>query len=192
MAHFIPLSKKDSPTVAQAYLEKVWKYHRFPEDVVWDRDSTFTGQYFTDLYNYLGIKRSMSTAFHPQTDGQTERINQVIEAYLRSYCNYEHNDWAEMLGMSEFAYNNSEHSATKISPFYANYGYEPRANWPMDIQFRNLASEMYGHYLTALHKKLSTQLETVRSSMAKYYNTKRRSIESFKKGELVMLNGKNI
>ena len=160
--------------------------------MVSDRDSTFTGQYFTDLYNYLGIKRFMSTAFHPQTDGQTERINQVIVAYLRSYCNYEQNDWAEMMGMAEFAYNNSKHSATKISPFYANYGYEPRTNWPTDIQFRNPASEMYGHYMTEVHKKLSAQLETVRSSMAKYYDRKRRSIESFKKGELVMLNSKNI
>jgi hypothetical protein len=103
MAHFIPLSKKNSPTVARAYLEIGWKYHGFPEDVVSDRDGSFTGQYFTDLYNYLGIKRSMSTAFHPETDGQTERINQVIEAYLRSYCNYDQNDWAEMLGMAEFA-----------------------------------------------------------------------------------------
>jgi len=192
MAHFIPLSTKDSPTVAKAYLENVWKYHGFPEDVVSDRDGTFTGQYFTDLYNYLGVKRSMSTAFHPQTDGQTERINQVIEAYLRSYCNYEQNDWAEMLSMAEFAYNNSKHSATKISPFYANYGYEPRTNWPTDIQFKNPSSEMYGHYMTEVHKKLSTQLENTRSLMAKYYDRKRRSIESFKKGELVMLNGKNM
>jgi hypothetical protein len=192
MAHFIPLSKKDSPTVAKAYLENIRKYHRFREDVVSDRDGTFTGQYFTDPYNYLGIKRSMSNAFHPQTDGQTERINQVMEAYLRSYCNYEQNDWAEMLGMAEFAYNNSKHSATKISPFYSNYGYEPRTNWPTDIQFRNPASEMYGHYMTGVHAKLLTQLETVRSSMANYYDRKRRSIESFKKGELVILNGKNI
>jgi len=192
MAHFIPLSKKDSPTVAKAYLENVWKYHGFPEDVVSDRDGTFTGQYFTDLYKYLGIKRSMSTAFYPQTVGQTERLNQVIEAYVRSYCNYEQNDWAQMLGMAEFAYNNSKHSATKISTLYANYGYEPRTNWPTEIQFKNPASEMYGHYFTEVHQKLSTQLENVRSSMAKYYDRKRRSIESFKKGELVMLNGKNI
>jgi len=89
MAHFIPIKKKDSPSVARAYLENVWKYHGFPEDVVSDRDTTFTGSFFTDLYNYLGIKRSMSTAYHPQTDGQTERINQVIESYLQSYCNYE-------------------------------------------------------------------------------------------------------
>jgi len=88
MAHFIPIKKKDSATVARAYLENVWKYHGFPEDMVSDRDGTFTGQFFTDLYDYLGIKRSMSTAYHPQSDGQMERINQVIESYLRSYCNY--------------------------------------------------------------------------------------------------------
>jgi len=102
MAHFIPI-KKDSPTVARAYLENVSKYHCFPEDVVSDRDSAFTGSFFTDLYNYLGIKRSMSTAYHPQTDGQTERINHVIESYLRSYCNYEQNDWASMVAMAEYA-----------------------------------------------------------------------------------------
>jgi hypothetical protein len=134
----------------------------------------------------------MSTAFHPQTDGQTERINQVIEAYLRSYCNYEHNDWAEMLAMAEFTYNNSKHSATKISPFYANYGYEPRKNWPTNIQFRNPASEMYGHYKTGIHEKLLGQLEVAQSTMAKYYDRKRRSIESVKRGQLVMLNGENI
>jgi len=69
MAHFIPIKKNDSPTVARAYLENIWKYHGFPEDVVSDRDSTFTGSFFPDLYNYLGIERSMSTAYHPQTDG---------------------------------------------------------------------------------------------------------------------------
>jgi hypothetical protein len=192
MAHFIPLARKDSPSVVRAYLDNVWKYHEFPEDVVSDRDGTFTGQYFTDPYNYLGIKRSMSMSFHPHTDVQKERRNQVIEAYFRSYCNYEQNDWVEMLAMAEFAYNNSKHSATKLTPFYANYGYEPRTNWQTNIQFRNPASEMYGHYMTGVHKRLSEQLEVVSESMAKYYDKKRRSIEKFKKGELVVLSGKYI
>jgi len=192
MAHFIPIKKKDSPSVARAYLENVWKYHGFPEDVVSDRDTTFTGSFFTDLYNYLGIKRSMSTAYHPQTDGQMERINQVIESYLRSYCNYEQNDWASMLAMAEYAYNNSKHSATKVSPFYANYGFEPRTTWPTEIQFRNPASELYGHYMTSVHQNLKDWLELAVQSMRKNYNKKRKSIEPFKKGELVMLNGRNI
>ena len=64
-------------------------------------------------------------ASHPQSDGQTERINQVIESYLRSYCNYEQNDWASMLAMAEYTYNISKHTAMKISTFYANYGFKP-------------------------------------------------------------------
>jgi len=101
MSHFIPISNKDSPSVANSYLENEWKYHGFWDDVVSDHDRTFTGQYFIDLYNYIGIRRSMSTAFHPQMDGQSERIDQVIEAYLRLYCNYEQNDCAEMLAIVE-------------------------------------------------------------------------------------------
>jgi len=192
MAHFVPIKKKDSPTVARAYLENIWKYHGFPEDVVSDRDTTFTGSFFTDLYNYLGIKRSMSTAYHPQTDGQTERINQVIESYLRSYCNYEQNDWASMLAMAEYAYNNSKHSVTKISPFYANYGFEARTTWPTEIQFRNPASDMYGHYMTGVHERLTERLKEAVETMKKYYNKRRKEIAPFKKGELVLLNGKNI
>jgi len=88
MAHFIPIKEKDSPTVARSYLDNVWKYQGCPEDVISDRDSTFTGSFFADLYNHLGIQRSMSTAYHPQTDGQTEGITQTIKSYVRSYCNY--------------------------------------------------------------------------------------------------------
>jgi len=192
MAHFIPIKKNDSPTVARAYLENVWKYHGVPEDVVSDRDPTFTGSFSTDLYNYLGIERSMSTAYHPQRDGQTKPINQVIESCLRSYCNYEQNDWASMLAMAKYAYNNSKHSATKISPFYANYGFEPRTLWPTEIQFRNPASELYGHYVTSIHTKLKERLSEATESMEKNYNKKRKSIQPFKKGELLLLNGRNI
>jgi len=192
MAHIIPIKKKDSPMVARAYLENVLKYHGFPEEVVSDQDGTFTGQYFTDLCQNLGIKKSMSNAFRPESDGKTEHINQVIETYLRSHCNYEQNDWASMLAMAEYAYNNSRHSATKISPFYANYGLEPRTNWPTEVQFRNPASELYGRHRNAVHKKLSAQLELSIKAMKKYYDKKRKDIEPFKPGELVMLNGKNI
>jgi len=192
MAHCIPIKKKDSPTVARAYLENVWKYDGFLEDMVSDRDKTFTGQFFTDLYDYLRIKRSMSTVYRPPSDGQRERINQVIESHLLSYCSYEQNDWSSMLAMAEYAYNNSKHIATKISPFYVNYGVEPRTKWPSEIQFRNPASELYAHYITSIHSKLSKQLEQSIEAMWKYYDRRRKSIELFQKGELCMLNGKNI
>jgi len=192
MAHFIPTVKRDAVEVAGAYLNGVWKYHGIPEDVVSDQDATFTGQYIANLYDYFGIQRSMSTAYHPQTDGQTERMNQVIGAYLRSYCNYEQNDWSEMLALAEYAYNNSKHSVTKISPFYANYVYEPTTNWPTEIKFRNPAPELYAHYMTSIHNRHKERLSEAKDNMAKYYNKKRRDIPGFKKGDLVMLNGKNI
>jgi transposase InsO family protein len=156
--------------VALAYLENVWKYHGFPEDVVSDRDATFTGSFFTDLYYYLGIMCRMSAAYNPQTDGQMERMDQVIESYLRSYGNYEQNDWASMLAMAGYAYNNSKHAWTKIPPFYANYGFEVRTTWPMEIQFRNPASEMYGHYMNQVHQKLKYQLEGSVELMRITYN----------------------
>ena len=154
MAHCIPIKKHDSPTVARSYLENIWKYHGFPDDVVLDRDRTFTGKFCTDLYDYLGIKRSMSTAYDPQSDWQTERINQVVESYLRSYCNYKQNDWASMLAMAEYAYNNSKYSATKMSLCYANYRFEPRTNWPTEVQFNNPALNHYGYYITSVNSKL--------------------------------------
>jgi len=192
MAHFIPMKKQASPTVARVYLENLWKYHGFPEDVVPDQDDTFTGQFFTDLYDYLGINKSMSTAYHPQSDSQTERINLIIDSYLRSYCNYEQNHLATRLAMADFDYNNPKHSSTNIAPFHANYGSEPQTNWRTEILFRNPDLELYCHYMSSVHLKLSKQLEQSIEVMRKYYDRKRKSIEPFKKGELVMLNGKNI
>jgi hypothetical protein len=97
-----------------------------------------------------------------------------------------------MLAMAEYAYNNSKHSATKISPFYANYGFEPRTSWLTEIQFRNPASELYGNLMTNIHGKLRARLEESVELMKKHYNNKTKAIESLKKAELVLLNGLNI
>jgi hypothetical protein len=93
-----------------------------------------------------------------------------------------------MLGMAEYAYNHSKPASTKISPFYANYRFEPRTTWPTEIQFRNPASQLYGHYMGAVHNNLRERLTELIKAMRKHYDKKRRSIEPLKKGELVMLN----
>ena len=77
----------------------------------------------------LDVDVRISTAFHPQTDGQTERVNQILEQYLRSYCSYQQDDWAELLPLAEHAYNSAVSESTKVSPFEANYGFSPRTNW---------------------------------------------------------------
>ena len=79
----------------------------------------------------LGIETKLSTAYHPETDGQTERTNQELEQYLRMYVNHRQNNWAEWLAMAEFAFNNKVHTATKMSLFQVNYGREPRMGFDL-------------------------------------------------------------
>ena len=77
----------------------------------------------------LQVKINMSTAFHLETDGQTERINQTLEQYIRSYCSYQQDDWASLLPLAKYAYNTSLSESSKVTPFEINYGFTPRTNW---------------------------------------------------------------
>jgi hypothetical protein len=134
----------------------------------------------------------MSTAFHPQTDGQTERLNQTIEAYLRSFTNHEQNDWVSLLPMAEFAYNNSVTSATGLSPFYANYGFHPTATNPATANSLNPASKVYAHWMHTVHEEAREALEKAQERMRRYVDPHRREQPAYQVGNLVMLNGRNI
>ena len=125
MAHFLPLRRegKTAAELAIIFAREVWKYHGLPTDNVSDRDSRFTSETWKEFLRLSGIRPRMSTAFHPQTDGQTERLNQTIEAYLRAFVGKEQDDWVRLLPMAEFAYNNSTTTGNIMSPFYANYGF---------------------------------------------------------------------
>jgi len=95
MAHFLPLPQngKTAVDLAVIFAREVWKFHGIPTDIVLDRDSRFTSEAWQELLKILRIRPRMSTAFHPQTDGQTERLNQTIEAYLRAFISHEQDDW---------------------------------------------------------------------------------------------------
>ena len=77
----------------------------------------------------LQVQLNVSTAFHPETDGQTERVNKTLQQYLQSYCSYKQDDWASLLPLAEYAYNTSTSEYSKLSPFEINYGFIPRTNW---------------------------------------------------------------
>ena len=127
MAHFIGLEEKaTAKDVAETFLREVWKLHGLPTEIISDMDAKFSGEFWESLCKMLGIKRRMSTAYHPQTDGQTERTNQVLEGYLRSFVNYDQDDWYQLLPLAEYAYNNSITNAHKMTPFFANYGFHPQ------------------------------------------------------------------
>lgn len=136
MAHFIALKERVTASdIAKAFLKNVWKIHGLPTEIVSDRDTKFTGEFWTSLCTQLNIKLSKSSAYHPQTEGQTEPINQTLEAYLRNIVNYDQNDWYDFLPLTEYAYNNVEASATGNSPVFARHGFHPRMSWTIDKEF---------------------------------------------------------
>ena len=91
------------------------------------------------------VRLRKSTAFHPQTDGKTKRVNQSLKQYLRQYCNYEQDDWYDLLPLAEYAYDNSATRATQMSLFFTNHGFHPRTNWPVEKESKNPASRNYTH-----------------------------------------------
>ncbi|KAF8692548.1 hypothetical protein RHS03_08599, partial [Rhizoctonia solani] len=127
--HFIPTTKKvTSKGLAELFVSHVWKLHGLPVQTISDRGTTFTGKFLRALYQRLGVKPSFSLAYHPESDRQTERVNQFIEFYLRSYVAADHLDWASWLLLAEYAYNNAKHSATEKTPFKLVYGRSPVMN----------------------------------------------------------------
>ena len=99
--------------------------HGTPEKTVLDRGTIFNNKFLRHLYKRLGIKPSFSSAYHPESDGQTERVNQTVEHFLRSYVSHKQDDWVRWLPLAEFAYNNAKHSATGRSPFQVVLGRDP-------------------------------------------------------------------
>ena len=97
----------------------------------------------------------MSTAYHPETDGQTERVNSVLNQYLRVYCNFLQDNWVQLLPLAEFAYNNSVHSATMVTPFMANYGMNPATDYTKGTSLTDVPNE-----LSERMKKLDAFLRT--------------------------------
>jgi transposase InsO family protein len=125
-SHFIPTTTDlDATALARLYIAQIIRLHGTPKSIISDRGPVFISSFWQSLQHLLGTKLKFSTTYHPQSDGQTERINAILENYLRHYCSYQQDDWTDYLPLAEFAYNNAIHSATRVSPFYANYGYHP-------------------------------------------------------------------
>jgi len=136
----------------------------------------------------------MSTAFHPQTDGQTERLNQTIESYLRTFVGQEQDNWVRLLPMAEFAYNNSVTTGNGISPFYPNYGFHPRTLNPPEESEEpvNPASTVYAHWIKAIQDEARRSLEAAQERMRRYTDQARKESPAYQVGDLAMLNGRNI
>ena len=191
MAHFIPLKTTQAKELADSFLQFVWKYHGLPIDIVSDRDPTFTSKFWTALMTALGIDLSMSTAYRPQTDGQTERLNQILEQYLRCFVDYDQTNWVELLPLAEFAYNNAESASTRMTPFYACTGQHPRALFQAE-DVKTQAADDRAKELEAIHEKMRDNLAAAQKRAAWAYDKKRVQVPEYKVGDLVLLNARNV
>jgi len=127
MAHFMATMEKTlAEGLDRLFRDYVWKLHSLPESIISDRGVQFVVGMMRELNKLLEIQTKLSTVYHPQTDGQIERINQELEQYLRVFIDHRQEQWPDRLETAEFAYNNKIHLATKVSPFKANYGQDPQ------------------------------------------------------------------
>jgi len=134
----------------------------------------------------------MSTAFHPQTDGQTEQLNQTIEAYLRAFVNKDQNDWVSLLPMAEFAYNNLVTTGNGITPFYANYRFHPVTVNQPSTEPLNPASKIYAHWMQVVHEEAQSGLEAAQERMQRSSDPASKEPLVYQVGDLVILNARNI
>ncbi len=195
MAHYIPTTEDgcDAVTTARLFLANIFKLHGTPTYTISDRGSVFTSGFFREFARLLKIEPRFSTAYHPQTDGQTERINAIMEQYLRGYCNYQQDDWVELLPLAEFAYNNTISSTTGMTPFFANYGYNPQMDLiaapgqpPLPPEVLDIRDRM-----TKLDQHLQAESKYAQSLQAEYADKSRSPPPVFKVGDLVWLNRRN-
>ncbi|KAF8761609.1 hypothetical protein RHS01_00745 [Rhizoctonia solani] len=186
--HFIPTTKKvTSKGLAELFVSHVWKLHGLPVRTISDRGTTFTGKFLRALYQRLGVKPSFSSAYHPESDGQTERVNQFIEFYLRSYIAADHSDWASWLPLAEYAYNNAKHSATGKTPFELVFGRNPVMN-PSNIPANVPEANHVADTLAKEWKEAEAALRMSKEKMSGYKGT----VPVYSIGEKVWLDGKNV
>ena len=193
IVHFISITEKTlAEGLARLFRDNVWKLHRLPESIISDRGPQFAIGLIRELNEILEIKSKLSTAFHPQTDGQMERVNQELEQYLRMFINHRQEQWLEWLGTTEFAYNNKMYLSMQMTPFKANYGQDPRMGFEGRKKGKYEEVEKFVEKMKEIQKEAKAALTKMKEDMKKYTDRKRGEADGYRVGDLVMLSTKNL
>jgi Reverse transcriptase (RNA-dependent DNA polymerase)/RNase H-like domain found in reverse transcriptase/Integrase zinc binding domain/Chromo (CHRromatin Organisation MOdifier) domain/Retroviral aspartyl protease len=197
MVHLAPCKKADgAKQIAKLFIDHVFQYHGMPQHMVTDRDPRFTSDFWQQVFQQLGTTQSLSSAYHPQTDGNTERVNRVMEDMLRHFVAADQSNWEALLPMVAFAINGSHHDSIQTSPFMLNFGRMPRA--PMQAALKVAGSQgkapgatQFVAELAEAQRKAKTCLEAAQQRQKAYADQKRRDVE-LKVGQQVLLSTKNL
>ena len=193
MKHLAPTtSALDTAGFAQLFLDNVWKRHGTADKIITDRGPQMSSKSFKDICGILGIELALSTAYHPQTDGQSERTNQEVEQALRTVVSKHQDDWAKWLPVVEFALNNRYHTGLKTTPFYANYGYHPHIGSLPRIQSPIESVEDFVSHLHQVQKDTEASLIKASEDMKKFYDRHRNKTPEFQVGDKVLLDSSDL
>jgi hypothetical protein len=193
MVHYAPCKTAiGAPECAKLFFREVVRHHGVPDAIISDRDPRFMSTFWQALWTELGTRLKISTAYHPQTDGQTERSNRTLEDSLRNYVNYAQDNWDEKLIAIEIAVNSSVQESTGFTPYYLNYGQHPHL--PLSFLTETTNNEMAQVMLRNLRDNLTVakqHLLAAQEKQSRDANRSRREHE-FKVGEQVMLSTENL
>ncbi|QRV94990.1 Retrovirus-related Pol polyprotein from transposon [Ceratobasidium sp. AG-Ba] len=198
-AHFVPCTTNiNEVETAELFRDHIWSHYGLPRQIISDRDSRWTGAFWDHLTSILGIKRALTTAHHPQADGQTEVMNQTLEIMLRSYVDDTKSNWKELLPALAFSYNTSVHSATKQTPAFLLRGYEPLRPSHLLAQIseripriESELAESFSEQIQATRNKAKNAIRIAQVYQEKSYN-KGRNFVQFHEGDQVMINLKTL
>ena len=195
-ATYVPTTTNvDAPHLAHIFFQHVVRLRGIPSSIVSDRDPRFTSVFWKSLWQQLGTKLQMSTAFHPQTDGQTERQNRTLEEMLRAYVSYEQDDWDEHLSAAELAHNCAEHASTGFSPYYLNHGHHPQLPIDEAVKEINVSNNpTAAGRIQQLHDSITrakSALLKAQQRQAQYADRSRRELV-FKVGDQVLLSTEHL
>lgn len=187
-AHFMTLSHPFTAIqVAQVYLDNVCKLHGWPRSIVSDRDLVFVSTFWKSLFDIQGTQFCMSSAYHPQSDGQTEVVNRCLEMYLRCMCGEEPKEWAKWIPLAEWWYNTHFHSSTQLTPYEIVYNQPPPLHLPyLPGESSNATVDRSLQRREDMIKRVKLQLHRAQSRM-KSQADKHRTDRSFHVGDWVWL-----
>jgi len=197
MRHCIPIHTTiDAIGLAKLFLRQVVRPQGLPKTIVSDRGPQFTSTFWGQICNRLGIHRRMSTAFHPQTDGQTELMNAGMEQYLRVFINHQHDDWVQWLPLAEFAANNGMPESTKCTPLFAVLGVDPLMSFAgeptQERDQRRCESDQVQATMQPVHEHLRVEMRWSQAIQEECANRERIPAPNIQPGSMVLLDARNV